>query len=280
MGLRLAPADGSRDPRIEDPSNLYLVHATGRLLLPFALRAGISANAVSITGLAIGAAAAMAYAHRTDWRLATLGLLLCIAWLIADGLDGMIARATKTSSALGRALDGLCDHGVFFLLYFALAWSIGTTEAWVLGTAAGIVHGIQSNLYEAERTRFHRRIKGDPGGQPLAKSRNPLVRLYDAHMRLFDRWAVLFDRELESSPNPEQLGAAYGERAVAPLKMMSLLSGNMRVLVIYLACLAGDPRLFWWFELIPQSLVAFGGIFWHRGVEATFVRESVSRFKA
>lgn len=280
MGFRLVPADGSRDPRIEDPSNLYLIHPTGRLLLPLALRAGVSANTVSVIGLLLGAGAALSFAHWSDWRLATLGLLLCVAWLIADGLDGMIARATKTSSALGRALDGLCDHGVFFLLYFSLAWSIGTLEAWVLAVAAGSAHAVQANLYEAERLRFHRRIKGDAGGPPLPSLGNPLVRLYDNLMRVFDRWAGQFDQELERSPDAQRLGAIYGERAVPPLKMMSLLSGNMRVLGIYLACLAGDPRLFLWFELIPQSLVALSGIFWHRGVEATFVRKSVSRFEA
>jgi hypothetical protein len=280
MGFRLVPADGSRDARIEDPSNLYLIHPAGRLLLPLALRAGVSANTVSIIGLLLGAGAALAFAHWSDWRLATLGLLLCVAWLIADGLDGMIARATKTSSALGRVLDGLCDHGVFFLLYFSLAWSMGTLEAWVLAMAAATAHAVQANQYEAERIRFHRRIKGDPGGSPLPSLGNPVVRLYDSLTRVFERWAGQFDQELEYSADRQQLGAIYGERAVPPLKMMSLLSGNVRVLGIYLACLAGDPRLFFWFELIAQSLVALTGIFWHRGIEATFVRKSVSRFKA
>src|SRR3546814_9333837 len=45
--------------------------------------------------------------------MATIGLPLSLFWLVADGLDGMIARATGTPSAAGRVLDGLCDHGVF-----------------------------------------------------------------------------------------------------------------------------------------------------------------------
>jgi hypothetical protein len=47
----------------------------------------------------------------------------------------------------------------------------------------------------------------------------------------------------------------------------------MRVVLIFLACAAGDPRLFWLFELGPLSAVAAAGILWHRQVEARLVRE-------
>src|SRR3954453_23971950 len=127
----LAP-DGSRDRRIEDPTNLWIIHPVGRRLLPWFVARGISANAVSVAGLLLGVLAALAYAHWSAWPFALAGLLLSIAWLIADGLDGMIARATGTASPLGRALDGLCDHGVFILIYVVLALSIGTVEGWVL----------------------------------------------------------------------------------------------------------------------------------------------------
>ena len=47
----------------------------------------------------------------------------------------------------------------------------------------------------------------------------------------------------------------------------------MRVILIYLACLAGDPRWFWWIELGPLSIVAAFGIWRHRRIEAAMVRE-------
>jgi hypothetical protein len=53
---------------------------------------------------------------------------------------------------------------------------------------------------------------------------------------------------------------------------MALLSNNMRVLLIWLACLAGDPRWFWWAELGPLTLVAVAGIAWHRRVERELLR--------
>ena len=148
----LPPPDGSRDARVEDPTNIWIVHLAGRMLLPLALRARIPANAVSVAGFVVGAGAALAYLGWRDPALATLGLLLSVGWLILDGLDGMIARASGTAGALGRFLDGVCDHGVFLLLYLALGASLNTPEGWITGTAAGLVHGVQANLYESERS--------------------------------------------------------------------------------------------------------------------------------
>lgn len=267
--------DSSRDPRIEDPSNLWIIHPLGRALLPIALRMHLSANLVSGVGLLIGGAAAAAYWNWADWRYATLGFVLCIAWLIADGLDGMVARATGTASAFGRVMDGICDHGVFVLLYLALASALGTASAWLLAITAGIAHAIQSNLYEAERRRFHCRRRGEQVRAPSAASPNPLVRIYDAIGALLDAAAAKFDRALAQSRDPAALGAAYARRAVPAFATLRWLSANTRVIMIYAACLVGDPELFWWFEILLLSGIAAAGITRHRRVEANLVAEAM-----
>jgi CDP-diacylglycerol--serine O-phosphatidyltransferase len=272
--VNLLLADGSRDPRTEDPTNFWLIHPAGRLLLPLALRSRIPANAISLAGLALGTGAAFAYVQWREAPFALLGFALCIAWLVADGLDGMVARASGTASAVGRFLDGVCDHIVFLLLYCALAWSIGTLAGCALALAAGIAHAFQATLYEGERARFHRRLLGDPGpSRPLPAS-NRLVRWYDAVAGSLDRMAAPFDRRLAGADDPQALGQAYGRGAAPALRLMALLSANMRVLALYLACLAGDPMLFWWFEIVPLSAVALAGIAWHRRVEKGLVAKS------
>ena len=263
----LPPPDGSRDLRVEDPTNLWVVHLAGRMLLPLALRARITANMVSVAGLAVGSGAALAYLGWRDPALATLGFLLTIGWLVLDGLDGMVARATRTASALGRFLDGLCDHGVFLILYLALGFAIDTPEAWIAGTVAGLVHGIQANLYESERARYHRRVRGDPGGGASPASPNALMRLYDRLAGSLDRVAGRFDRALAAAPDRRALAAAYAERAAPALKAMNLLNANARVIALYAACLAGDPMLFWWWELGPLTALTAAGIVWHRRIE-------------
>src|SRR3546814_4582533 len=108
---------------------------------------------VSVAGLGLGIAAAVAYSGWSNPVLAVMGLFFSILWLVADGLDGMIARATGTASAAGRVLDGLCDHGVFICIYLALAFSLNSYPAFILAGAAGLCHSVQSSLYEAERAR-------------------------------------------------------------------------------------------------------------------------------
>jgi hypothetical protein len=267
----LPPPDGSRDRRTDDPTNVWFVHLAGRLLLPSALRWRLSANRISVSGLVLGTAAALAYARWPDPLMANLGFLLCILWLVADGLDGMVARATGTTSAVGRFLDGACDHSVFLFLYLALAFSIGGAGTWGLALAAGVAHAVQATLYEGERTRFHRRLRGEAGSGPLPASPNPLVRLYDRVASSLDRAAEPFDRLLARSSDRNSLIRHYRRRATAPMRLMIPLTNNMRVIAIYLACLAGDPRLFWWFELAPLSAVAVAGLWWLRRVEAALV---------
>ncbi|MBB3909509.1 CDP-alcohol phosphatidyltransferase family protein [Sphingomonas desiccabilis] len=237
------------------------------MLLPWFLARKISANAVSVGGLTLGVLAALAYGRWEHWPFVVAGSVLSVGWLIADGLDGMIARATGTASPLGRALDGLCDHGVFILIYLVLAGTIGTPEGWLLAIVAGVAHALQSNLYEGERARFHRRCRG-LASAPAHSSRNPLVRCYDRIAETVDRFARPFDDALRGSSDSVGLAAVYGEQAARPMRLMRLLTANTRVGAIFLACLAGDPRLFWWFEIGPLTLVLIIGLVWHRSVEA------------
>ncbi|RDE06261.1 CDP-alcohol phosphatidyltransferase family protein [Sphingomonas aracearum] len=254
------PADGSRDRRIEDPTNLWIIHPASRALLPRALRLGISANAVSVAGLVTGALAALAYYR----GLPLLGLLLCAGWLIADGLDGMIARATKTASALGRFLDGLCDHGVFALLYIALAASVGTGEAWAFALAAAAFHAVQSSIYEGERTRYHRRTRGLPRPPASAVTANGLVRFYDLFANALDRVGAPADAALDQVPG---LRGRYAALAVPPMRLMALEAANARVIAIFVAVLLGNPYLFWGFEIVVQSIVLVAAVLWHRRAE-------------
>ena len=40
------------------------------------------------------------------------------------------------------------------------------------------------------------------------------------------------------------------------MKLMSLLSANVRVIAIFVACLVSSPQLFWWIEIVPLTLIA------------------------
>jgi hypothetical protein len=164
---------------------------------------------------------------------------------------------------------------VFVAIYLSLAISIGTPTGWALAFAAGAAHAVQSTLYEGERTRFHRRLRGEPvlATQP---SNNWLVRLYDGLAESLDGLAADFDQCLATSPHPHRLAREYGGLAVPSLRLMALLSNNARLIVIFLACLAGDPRYFWVLELTVFTLILAVGLIRLRIVERRLVLKGIS----
>jgi phosphatidylglycerophosphate synthase len=100
--------DSSLRKLIDPPLN-----AAGRALA----RAGFSANAVTLAGLALalGTAAAIASGQLT------LALALLAANRIVDGLDGAVARATRLTDA-GGYLDSVCDYVFYAAVPLAFAW--------------------------------------------------------------------------------------------------------------------------------------------------------------
>lgn len=79
-------------------------------------RLGITANGVTLAGLAVGLLAAISIAV----GFVTLGLVLLLASRFADGLDGAVARATKPSD-FGGYLDIVCDFAFYGAIPFAFA---------------------------------------------------------------------------------------------------------------------------------------------------------------
>ena len=101
-------------------------------------RAGISANAVTFAGLALGLGAAAAIAFSQF----ALGLALIALSRIADGLDGAIARATHPTD-LGGYFDITADFAFYVSipLGFGIAAQENTLPALVL-VASFVLTGV------------------------------------------------------------------------------------------------------------------------------------------
>lgn len=117
--------DARLRPLIDPPLN-----AAGRLLA----RVGVGANVVTLVALVPGLAAAVAIAHHH--YLAALALI--VANRVLDGLDGAVARATRTTD-FGGFLDIVADF-TFYLaipIGFGLASSANQLPAlWLAGSFA------------------------------------------------------------------------------------------------------------------------------------------------
>ena len=92
---------------------------------------GLTANDVTLVGLALGlVAAAMIALGAPGW----LALIPLLAGRVADGLDGAVARATKPSD-FGGFLDIACD----FLFYGAIPLAFVLRDPGVNGVAGAFL---------------------------------------------------------------------------------------------------------------------------------------------
>ncbi|RRS01667.1 phosphatidylinositol phosphate synthase [Glycomyces terrestris] len=97
------------------------VDAAARLLI----RAGVSANAVTITGTAIVAAASLTLL--SQGRLLA-GLVVVSLSVLTDMFDGAIARVKGTTSRFGALLDSVCDRLADGAIFASLAYFLLTED--------------------------------------------------------------------------------------------------------------------------------------------------------
>jgi phosphatidylglycerophosphate synthase len=249
----------ARPVEIEPLSNRLVVHRLSAALLSPAVSLGIHPNAATSAGLLFGLAAAAAYTRWADWRFATLAFLLMVGWHVMDGLDGQLARATGKASDIGRLLDGVADYATFVAVYLALALTHprpGLALALALG--AGAAHALQAQFYEGERATYIRRRQGRFAAVARPETGGRFERLYNRGEALLGNRVRPFDTRLDQAApaQREALLAAWQPRAARTLRAMSPLSANGRTLAIWLAALAGEPILFWLWEIFGLTLVA------------------------
>lgn len=143
-------------------------------------RSGISADVITIVGIAMSVACAVAIALGA----LRLGLLLMILTGVPDLLDGAVAKASGTVSNRGAFFDSVSDRLTDGLLFGAVAWHLTTTSD---GPLPMLPVGVMITAFLVSYIR----AKADALG-------------YDAHVGLIERaerfvllgLGLLFDRLL------------------------------------------------------------------------------------
>ncbi|PZN96334.1 MAG: CDP-diacylglycerol--serine O-phosphatidyltransferase [Alphaproteobacteria bacterium] len=244
----------ARPAVIEDPTNLWVVHPLADQLLPLALRLGIHPNTVSFTGMGFGAAAGWCYWHWQQPLYVVAGFLLMVGWHIMDGLDGKLARASGKTSPLGRVIDGLCDYLAFVFVLLPIALSFADWP-WVLALAlvSGACHAVQSAWYEGEREAWKRRARGVFCTEARPPSGMGIEGLYNRVEQKLGSGAREVDVTLAADPG---LLPRYLAETAPLVRRLCVLSANNRTIAIALACLAGNPLLYWYWEIAVLTLLA------------------------
>lgn len=258
-----------RTQEIEEVTNRYVVHPMSRFFARRFARWGIHPNTVSVLGMALGGAAALAYFHYESAPLALLGFLLMLGWHVMDGADGQLARMTGQTSELGRVLDGLCDHVAFTLVYLSLAIALTPQmglSIWALAALAGASHVVQASAYEFQRHAYDYWVHGKASALPAVMANGQHEKrglggvfawLNATYLRIQRRFGA-FDEGLHrqlaaalaQASDPAQVREAYREAHVGAIRRWNLLSSNYRTLAIFLACLAARPEAYFLFEVV------------------------------
>lgn len=278
---------------IEERTNRYIIHPLSAIVEKFAIRWGVSANIVSFLGLGCGLLAGLLYYYQ-DYRLYVLGgfLFMCL-WHVFDGADGRIARATGTSSAFGRIIDGMCDHIVFGAVYFAFVFFALKNGAspwvWGLGILAALSHGLQSAGYEERRQKYQRRMKGTNRDQVNASLLNVkgkssfIAQIYDKIQKVVSGGESPLDSALEahrSSPSAKKTTTDLVKSTARIVKAWSLLNANNRTIMIAVFALLGQPVLYFIYEIVVLNTILVGLIIYERLAERRIASHTLSELSA
>jgi len=261
-----------RNSEIEDPTNLYFIHPVSNRLVPLFARMGISPNAVSCAGMACGIGAGLAYFHYQEIRFALVGFFLMLAWHVMDGVDGQLARLTRSQSQVGKILDGICDYVTFTSVYASLALALSRQHgSWVWGlvAVAGIFHAIQSAVYEVQRQDYNFWAEGQKpvGSQPagamparsapvplLQRIAHQLHRVYLGVQTLAigvsgesrSKLGITLDANRERGVSVRRL---YREMFAPALRRWSVMSANYRTLGLFVFTVLRRPLDYFLLEI-------------------------------
>ena len=141
--------------RVEEPTNRFLYYPIARALVGVLVKTRITANQVTMIQPVIAAVAGYLITFH-DWRYLVLGALVFEFRSLLDCVDGTLARAKKSASPNGHALDALCDWlGVVFLyagIYFHFVLHPPPPGEWSAYLPMGAIVGL--SLFQGAMRSF------------------------------------------------------------------------------------------------------------------------------
>lgn len=277
---------------VEEPIDLYVHRPLAYLLARALLPTPISPNWVTLGSMAIGVYSAVLIVserpHHFQWAA-----LCAFVSTVLDCADGQLARLRKTSSVLGRMLDGTADvivtaaillgGGIYLCrVYGTTPWLVAGAAAFTL--AGGVATSIQTTLFDHYKTVFMKlAVPGfkEAESYPEAQRRyaaqtsfSPVTRvawlLYltfignqSRTVRRFDPHTVTeFSILGEYDPNRAQIYREHAGRVMGTWRRWfgygSLMIG------ITLALLLQRPEYYLLLRLTVYNLVFYGPLMWNQ----------------
>src|SRR5437016_3515601 len=261
-------------PELEGWIDIYFYRKVGFQLARLFAVLGLTPTAVSAIGCIGGVIAGHFYYYR-DLRLNIFGMLLHITANAFDNADGQLARLTNQTSRMGRLIDGVADHLVWFSVYFYLALRCASGGSPIavalLVVAAGLSHGFQASAADYYRSGYLYFVRGrsradlDSSLDLRTEFRRLRWRDQSWHKFLLALYLNFTSQQELLAPGLQRLHKAierafpeeiplwlqkrYRDIAQPMLRWWRLLMTNTRMLFLFLLLFIGQPIWYFWLEL-------------------------------
>lgn len=265
---------------VEGIVDLWFYRRIGFRLAQFFARRNWTPTSITLIGGIFGIVAGHLYFYRA-LVLNLLGLVFHVAANIFDNADGQLARLTNRQSRIGRILDPVVDHIIWFSIYLHLALRLqseGFSSAiWALAVAAGLSHAAQAAAADYSRNAYLYFGKG----RPEFDSASNLKQEYHRYAWRANLWRKFLlglylnvTREQElllpgvkqlhervdhdfTGQIPVRFQSRYGDLVLPTLKWWGLLMTNTRMLVLFAVFLVRQPVWYFWFEITAANFLLF-----------------------
>jgi phosphatidylglycerophosphate synthase len=282
----LASVLKSRD--VEDPINLWVHRPLAYAFVALIYRTNITPNQVTLLSMLVGIAAAACWFEGSP-RMMFWGGVLLWSSAILDGADGILARAKRSFSDLGRALDGTADAVVAAVSVSAGFFHIWQREppAWMLALmpVALVTAVVQIYLYDYYKESYMQMTNSAWNGVPerLADTRERLARLKRerapwTHIVAADTYVTLLTNQIAAITltNPdanrerfryhvnEESARNYRRFNLGPLRLWTVLSLAPHSYLISICAMFDRLDVYLWFRGIAANVLFVVAILWQR----------------
>ncbi len=247
---------------------------------------GVHPNVVTIISIFLGAFAGYCWWHTTmGWTLLGIAMLMLANFL--DSADGQLARMTGQKTLWGRLLDGFAGDVWFFFINVFIAWRLTYVEMpfgigqewgiwiWITIVVSMFFHSRQAGLADYYRQiylLFHadhselndsRELAAEQKNTPWKERWFWKIWLffYQRYTQGQERMTPAFQQfrgklmEKYGKTIPEQLGTEFCRRTYYLLKWTNISTFNTRAIVLYLTMLAGQPWIYFVFEIVVMNII-------------------------
>jgi phosphatidylglycerophosphate synthase len=259
------PARAASVADIEELPDWYLHRPAARRIVDMLLTTAVTPDQVTIwsgvTGLLAGGALVLG-AHRPALRLVSAALLFVS--VVLDCVDGQLARARRTMSTGGTALDTIVDVVVSLSMLLAATYFIAQQPEprllWVLAPVALVSYAVQCFFFDVAKERYlighglrYASSKsvlaaGDAGASDINRRGRD-----DILGRLFDRyWMVTRKLTLDNARTP----SAGGAPGPFFIRACTFLGQGTHMALLYTATAAS----YFWPSALYVCLVVFSTV--------------------